>query len=158
MLRKKGLAAKLVERSLFPRSVMVWGGICATGKTPLVFIERNVKINAAVYQNDILRGVVHPWVQEHFGENQFALQQDWAPAHGAKTIIQPRGAFSWLLGERYMAFKLTGFESVGLFCLVNLGAKSADPIRYIGGTESCIGAGLERNNRGTMRDHCGELS
>jgi len=88
LLRKKGLAAKLVERSLFPRSVMVWGGICATGKTPLVFIERNVKINATVYQNDILRGVVHPWAREHFGENQFSLQQDWAPAHGAKTTIQ----------------------------------------------------------------------
>ena len=88
LLRKKGPAAKLVERSLFPRSVMVWVGICANGKTPLVFIDRNVKINAAVYQNDILRAYVHPWAQEHFGENQFSLQQDWALAHGARTTIQ----------------------------------------------------------------------
>ena len=67
---------------------MVWAGICANGKTPLVFIDRNVKINAAVYQNDILSAYVHPWAQEHFGENQFSLQQDWAPAHGARTTIQ----------------------------------------------------------------------
>lgn len=88
LLRRKGLAAKLIERSHFPRSVMVWGGICATGKTPLVFIDRNVKINANVYQNVILRDVLHPWATEHFGENRFVLQQDWAPAHGAKTTIQ----------------------------------------------------------------------
>ena len=88
ILRKKGLAAKIIERSHFPQSVMVWGGICATGKTPLVFIDRNVKINAEVYQNTILRGVLQPWAIEHFGENQFFLQQDWAPAHGAKTTIK----------------------------------------------------------------------
>ena len=41
-----------------------------------------------VYQNTILRGVLQPWAIEHFGENQFFLQQDWAPAHGAKTTIK----------------------------------------------------------------------
>ena len=87
LLRKKSLAQKIIQRSLFPRSVMVWAGICATGKTPLVFIDRNVKINAHVYQNDILRTVLHPWAQQHFGENNFMLQQDWAPAHGAKTTL-----------------------------------------------------------------------
>jgi hypothetical protein len=46
LLKKKSLAAKLIQKSLFPKSVMVWGGICSTGKTPLVFINRNVKINA----------------------------------------------------------------------------------------------------------------
>uniref|UniRef100_A0A183BN43 HTH luxR-type domain-containing protein n=1 Tax=Globodera pallida TaxID=36090 RepID=A0A183BN43_GLOPA len=69
LLGKKGPAAQLVQRSLFPQSVMVWGGICATGKTPLVFIARNVKINANVYQNTILRAVLHPWAQQHFSEN-----------------------------------------------------------------------------------------
>ena len=38
------------QRSLQPPSVMVWVGACATGKTPLVFVERSVKINSAVYQ------------------------------------------------------------------------------------------------------------
>ena len=47
--------------------VMVWGGICATGKTPLVFVEKGVKINQQVYQRDILEAVVLPWAQRHFG-------------------------------------------------------------------------------------------
>ena len=88
LLKNKSLASRLVQRSLFPQSVMVWGGICSTGKTPLVFINRNVKINATVYQNEILRAVLHPWALKHFGENNFMLQQDWAPAHGAKTTIE----------------------------------------------------------------------
>jgi hypothetical protein len=40
-----------------------------------------------VYQDDILRAVLHPWAHQHFDGNQFVLQQDWAPAHGAKTSI-----------------------------------------------------------------------
>ena len=42
---------------------MVWAGICAAGKTPLVFIDRNVKINTDVYQQVILRGSLQPWAQ-----------------------------------------------------------------------------------------------
>ncbi|CAK9821600.1 Transposable element Tc3 transposase [Anthophora retusa] len=80
-LLKKG------QQSDFPGSVMVWAGICATGKTPLVFIERNVKINATSYQQRILREVLQPWALKHFGEEGFTLQQDWAPAHSAQTTI-----------------------------------------------------------------------
>lgn len=80
--------AKTAAHSHFPTSVMVWGGICATGKTPLVFIERNVKINAAYYQQAVLRDVLQPWAAQHFGPEGFTLQQDWAPAHSAKTTIE----------------------------------------------------------------------
>ena len=80
-------AAKIIARSHFPSSVMVWGGICASGKTPLVFIDRNVKINAASYQKDVLTDVLYPWKMEHFGGKEFILQQDWAPAHSARTTI-----------------------------------------------------------------------
>uniref|UniRef100_A0A8R1EEL5 HTH luxR-type domain-containing protein n=1 Tax=Caenorhabditis japonica TaxID=281687 RepID=A0A8R1EEL5_CAEJA len=45
---------RLAHNRLFPKSVMVWAGITATGKTPLVFIERNVKINSEVYQKIVL--------------------------------------------------------------------------------------------------------
>ena len=41
-----------------------------------------------VYQAKVLREVLHLWVQNHFGENHFFLQQDWAPAHSAKTTIK----------------------------------------------------------------------
>lgn len=53
----------------------------------LVFIARNVKINAYVYQNEILMNVLLPWKQQHFGENDFILQQDLVPAHGGKITI-----------------------------------------------------------------------
>uniref|UniRef100_A0A8R1EKK0 Transposase IS30-like HTH domain-containing protein n=1 Tax=Caenorhabditis japonica TaxID=281687 RepID=A0A8R1EKK0_CAEJA len=41
-----------VSNRLFPKSVMVWTGVTSTGKTLLVFIDRNVKIDAEVYQKD----------------------------------------------------------------------------------------------------------
>ena len=72
LLKNKSLASRLVQKSLFPQSVMVWGGICSTGKTPLVFINRNVKINATVYQNEILRAVLHPWALKHWRKQLYA--------------------------------------------------------------------------------------
>jgi hypothetical protein len=67
---------------------MVWAGICSTGKTRLVFVERNVKINAANYQTDILAKHLKPWATRHFGNRRWYYQQDWAPAHGAKTTME----------------------------------------------------------------------
>ena len=79
---------KTADRSHFPSSVMVWGGICATGKTPLVFVEKGVKINAKVYQETILKDVLEPWASEFFRGADWCLQQDWAPAHGAKSTLR----------------------------------------------------------------------
>jgi hypothetical protein len=76
---------------------MVWGGICASGKTPLIFIERNVKINAKAYQNIILKGVLEPWAKKHFGNKRWTLQQDMAPAHSAQTTMD-------LCGELFPRF------------------------------------------------------
>lgn len=36
----------IVERTSHSRYPMVWGGVCAIGKTPLVFIDPGLKINA----------------------------------------------------------------------------------------------------------------
>uniref|UniRef100_A0A914W1X8 Uncharacterized protein n=1 Tax=Plectus sambesii TaxID=2011161 RepID=A0A914W1X8_9BILA len=86
-LLPKGTSPDVVTRSHFPKSVMVWAGITATGKTPLVFVDRKVKINAAIYQQLILRNALDPWAKKHFGNRPWTLQQDWAPAHLAKTSI-----------------------------------------------------------------------
>lgn len=78
-------ARKRVTRSQFPASVMAWGGVCATGKTPLIFIERGVKINAQIYQDVVLRDTVVPWADAHFGKRDWVFQQDGATAHSALT-------------------------------------------------------------------------
>ena len=75
----------IVEHRQNPQSVMVWGGICASGKTPHVFVDQGVKINQEVFRRDILETVVLPWAQQHFGDVNWTFQQDSAPAHKAKT-------------------------------------------------------------------------
>lgn len=77
--------SSVVEHRQKSKSVMVWAGVCASGKTPLVFVEQGVKINKDVYVRDILQAVVLPWAQQHFGDQKWTLQQDSAPAHRAKT-------------------------------------------------------------------------
>ncbi|XP_054719190.1 uncharacterized protein LOC129228534 [Uloborus diversus] len=86
-VQKKTAAAKIIGHSHFAASIMVWAGICATGATPLVFIDRKVKINAAIYQQRVLCDVLRPWATEHFGQDTFTLQQDWTPAHSARSTI-----------------------------------------------------------------------
>ncbi|GFV89236.1 uncharacterized protein TNCV_285691 [Trichonephila clavipes] len=63
---------------------MVWNGICASGKTPLVFVEEGVKISQKVCQKDILEVVVLLWAPKHFRNANWTFQQDSTPAHKAK--------------------------------------------------------------------------
>lgn len=39
-------------------SVMVWGGICSTGRIHFIFISEGLKVNQDVYRNDISEAVV----------------------------------------------------------------------------------------------------
>lgn len=75
------------ENTHFPKSVMVWGGISGLGKTKLVFVPKGVKINADTYRELILEGTVIPWAEENAENTDWRLQQDWAPAHGAKKTL-----------------------------------------------------------------------
>ncbi|VDP41842.1 unnamed protein product [Heligmosomoides polygyrus] len=63
---------------------MVWASITANKKTPLVFVKRNVKINAGTYQEEVLKKVFLPFYEKN---PEMTFQQDWAPAHGARTTI-----------------------------------------------------------------------
>lgn len=81
-------AAAVIPRRQNAKTVMVWGAICATGKTPLVFVENGIKINQENYRRDILESVVLPWSQQHFGNQPWIFQQDSAPAHRALSVQQ----------------------------------------------------------------------
>lgn len=41
---------------------MIWSGICVSGKTLLLFVDRGVKVNQQVYRSDVLVDVVLPSV------------------------------------------------------------------------------------------------
>ncbi|GFT37924.1 uncharacterized protein TNCV_774481 [Trichonephila clavipes] len=67
----------IVEPHQYPKSVMIWGGICASGKTPLFLWKR--MISQKVYQRDIIDAVLLPWDQKYFGKANWTLQQNSAP-------------------------------------------------------------------------------
>ena len=63
---------------------MVWAGISAVGRTPLIFVPAGVKIYSSTYQELILEPVVKNLGQTMFNGGSFVFQQDGAPAHTAK--------------------------------------------------------------------------
>ncbi|KAI6648699.1 MhmaT1 transposase [Oopsacas minuta] len=76
---------RYISRMKKPLSVMVWAGVSAVGRTPLIFIPPGVKINAKTYQELVLEPVVKGLSQTMFSGQQFVFQQDGAPAHTANT-------------------------------------------------------------------------
>uniref|UniRef100_A0A914VSL0 Transposase n=1 Tax=Plectus sambesii TaxID=2011161 RepID=A0A914VSL0_9BILA len=83
---EKLFTIKIVGRSQKPKSVMVWGGVTHSGKTPLVFIDEGVKVNQDVYRQQILEQALLPWAQQHFCDEDWTFQQDSAPSHKARTV------------------------------------------------------------------------
>jgi inhibitor of nuclear factor kappa-B kinase subunit alpha len=76
---------KKVSRTQASVSVMVWAGITRNGKTPLIFVEKGVKINQVVYK-EMIEEKMLPWARKHFGKDCWTFQQDSAPAHKAKKV------------------------------------------------------------------------
>ena len=74
-------ALKYLPRVQKPLSVMVWAGISAVGRTPLIFVPSGVKINSITYCNLILEPVVKNLSENMFNGESFIFQQDGAPAH-----------------------------------------------------------------------------
>ncbi len=70
----------------FPQSVMVWAAVSSAGVGPLCFLKSTV--NADIYQ-DIIEHFVLSSAEKLYGDADFILQQDLAPAHTAK------GTKSW---------------------------------------------------------------
>lgn len=75
---------RTVSHSQKPSSVMVWAGVSCSGRTPLIFIEKGVKINSNNYITDILNAHMLPWSKTHYADQQWIFQQDSAPSHRAK--------------------------------------------------------------------------
>ena len=110
----------IVEHRQNPQSVMVWGGICASGKTPLVSVDQGVKINQEVYRRNILETVVLPWAQQHFGDVNWTFQQD---SQGENDSILVSDPFSGLHRVFGMAALLAGSQPDGLQRMVNIGGQ-----------------------------------
>ena len=84
---------RLVNRVQKPISVMVWAGISAEGRTPLIFIPPGAKINASTYKELVLEPVVKDVGQTMYNDGEFLFQQDGAPAHTARSTQE------WLRSE-----------------------------------------------------------
>jgi inhibitor of nuclear factor kappa-B kinase subunit alpha len=65
--------------------IMVWGGVSKLSKTPLIFVEPGAKVNAEYYQNNILLQLKTWCTTALNGVESITLQQDWAPAHRARS-------------------------------------------------------------------------
>ncbi|RCN34321.1 hypothetical protein ANCCAN_19840 [Ancylostoma caninum] len=64
---------------------MVFAGITADGKTPLIFVPEGIKINSSNYLA-ILKDEFHPWAQRHFRGRHFVFQKDGARSHKAGIV------------------------------------------------------------------------
>ncbi len=84
----------------FPQSVMIWAAMSSAGVGPLCFLKTN--ITAPVYQ-EILEHFMIPFADQLFKDADFIFQQDWAPAHTAKSTK------SWL--NNHCLVCLTGQET-----------------------------------------------
>ena len=64
---------------------MVWAGISAVGRTPLVFVPKGVKINSKTYQELILGPVAKYLSHTVFSRKPFLFQQDGTSAHTSNS-------------------------------------------------------------------------
>nr|pir hypothetical protein F26H9.3 - Caenorhabditis elegans [Caenorhabditis elegans] len=74
-----------VQRTGYPKGIMVFAGITANGKTPLIFVPQGIKVNGNNYL-DMLKTELMPWVKKHFKKTKWTFQQDGAPAHKHKNV------------------------------------------------------------------------
>uniref|UniRef100_A0A7I4YUP3 DDE_3 domain-containing protein n=1 Tax=Haemonchus contortus TaxID=6289 RepID=A0A7I4YUP3_HAECO len=83
----------VIQRKAHPLSLMVFAGISAEAKTPLIFVPQEVKVNGKAYL-EILKDQVWPWAREHVGHSKWTFQQDGAPGHKSRNVQEfCRGAF-----------------------------------------------------------------
>ena len=78
------------KRQEFAPGFMVWAGVSARGKTSLIFIDKNTKVNSHVYINKVLKPFLRKDVPRLFpgaDKNKMIFHQDSASSHTAKTTL-----------------------------------------------------------------------
>ena len=83
--QKKNISASTREKTSHSPGIMVWGGVSKMGRTPLVFVEPGVKVDAVYYQRSILSELKQWCTISLGGTSCITLQLNWAPAHRAKS-------------------------------------------------------------------------
>lgn len=81
----ENMSHRLATRRQHPPQIMVWAAVTADGRSPIVFIEPGVKVNATYYRESVLEAALKPWADKHFGRRPWTFQQDSAPAHKARV-------------------------------------------------------------------------
>lgn len=90
---------RIVSRQQRARGAMFLGLVTSNGLvSPPMWVDAGVKINAAAYIS-MLKDHVLPWLRANFAPGSFVLQQDNAPAHGARAtqefLLQELGEDFW---------------------------------------------------------------
>ena len=113
---------RLANRTQAPPMIMVRAAETANGLSPLVFMDRGVKINAEYYRENALRTVLEPWADKHFSRRPWRFQQESAPPHSARgnqewlkkvvlrfisTVQWPRKSLSWGILESRVLIRNT---------------------------------------------------
>ena len=76
---------KTVYRTMKPASLMIWAAVSKTWRSPLIFVEEKVKINAKMYIDKILTPILKS-VKDHFSDGTlWTFQQDGVTAHTANA-------------------------------------------------------------------------
>jgi len=81
---------KIQKNDSHPVAVMVWAGVCASGKTQLHFIEQGATITSEYYIEHILQPFIKYDVPRLFPGNkikEMVLHHDNAPGHKAKDTL-----------------------------------------------------------------------
>ena len=109
---------RFVSRRQKPSSVMVWGAISKSWKSPLIFVKEGVKVNTDSYVNDILTPALAS-IKEKFKNKSFTSQQDGAPSHTSKKTQK------WC-EEHFpsLATIFTRSQSYGFLCVGYSGKRS----------------------------------
>ena len=94
---------------------MVWAGICATGKTPLVFMEKGVKIKFDAYQNVLKDEALDTGEFWHQDVDLYARWRYKSHIQDDPRLVQ--GNLQGSDNKRSMASSIPRLESCGLFHL-----------------------------------------